>query len=470
MQYSADRQNSEPLKRPRSWSNFWFKEKPLKHVVLKMQLPSLSTPTDQTLTLDLASLLSDEILLQILSKLPPSQYITNSLVCKRWLHLQGRLVRSLKLTDWDFLESRRLIHQFPNLTDIDIVRACIQTQRDSGILFNHKFVSIHLDSRFSPSGFIRNNDILPSDLVDKGLQILAEGCLNLRKLALIGASEKGLSSVAKECMTLQELGLHCCSDLSLKGISGCKNLQILKLNGSVDGFYSSVISDIGLTILAQGCKRLVKLELNGCEGSYDGIKAIGQCCQMLEEMTLCDHRMDGGWLSALSFCGNLKTLRLQSCKTIDANPGPDEHLGSCPTLEELHIQRCQLRDKQCLKALLLVCETVRDIVFQDCWGLDDDIFGTANICWRVKFLFLEGCSLLTVEGLESVIFSWKELQRLRVVSCNNIRDSEITPALATLFSTLKELKWQPDSKSFLTSSLSGLGIGKKGGRFFKRGG
>ncbi|PWA89975.1 chromatin-remodeling complex ATPase chain [Artemisia annua] len=30
------------------------------------------------------------------------------------------------------------------------------------------------------------------------------------------------------------------------------------------------------------CPRLLKLELVGCEGSYDGIKAIGQCCQMME--------------------------------------------------------------------------------------------------------------------------------------------------------------------------------------------
>ncbi|RVW97155.1 F-box protein [Vitis vinifera] len=81
---------------------------------------------------------------------------------------------------------------------------------------------------------------------------------------------------------------------------------------------------------------------------------------------------------------------------------------------------------------------------------------------RLKSLSLEGCSLLTVEGLDSVVHSWKELQRLRVVSCNNIKDSEVTPALATLFSVLKELKWRPDSRSLLSSSLGETGMGKKG--------
>ncbi|GKB66279.1 F-box protein-like protein [Tanacetum coccineum] len=101
---------------------------------------------------------------------------------------------------------------------------------------------------------------------------------------------------------------------------------ILKLVGNVDGFYSSLVSDIGLTILAQGCKRLVKLELRVCEGSYDGIRAIGQCCQMLEELTFYDHKMDDGWLSGVSYCENLKSLILVSCKSIDGNPGLDGHL------------------------------------------------------------------------------------------------------------------------------------------------
>jgi F-box/leucine-rich repeat protein 2/20 len=76
--------------------------------------------------------------------------------------------------------------------------------------------------------------------------------------------------------------------------------------------------------------------------------------------------------------------------------------------------------------------------------------------------------LLTTGGLEAVVLTWNDLQRLRVVSCNNIRDSEISPSLASLFSVLKELKWRPDTKSVLAASLIGTGMGQKGGRFFKR--
>ncbi|KAJ8748064.1 hypothetical protein K2173_012621 [Erythroxylum novogranatense] len=386
-----------------------------------------------------------------------SQKSYNFLVCKRWLNLQGRLVRSLKVLDWEFLESGRLITRFPNLNRVDLIRGCIPAPYDSTI----KVLSMPIDSVVS--GFVQNwriceENLLPVEIVDRGLRALSSGCPNLRKLVVIGASELGLLSVAEGCSTLQELELHKCNDNLLRGIAACENLQILKLVGKVDGFYNSLVSDVGLTILAQGCKRLVKLELSGCEGSFDGIKAIGQCCLMLEELTLSDHRMGDGWLAALSYCENLKTL----------SPGPDEYLGSCPALERLHLQKCQLRNKKSVRAMFKICESIREIVVQDCWGLDNAVFSFASVCRRVKSLSLEGCSLLTTQGLESVLLTWNELQFLGVESCKNIKDTEISPALSTLFSILKELKWRPDSKSLLASSLQGTGVGKKGGKFFKK--
>ncbi|KAK8654586.1 hypothetical protein V6N13_128545 [Hibiscus sabdariffa] len=395
--------------------------------------PFQSLPLDP-IEPDCTSLLSDKLLLKILSKLPVSQHVSNSLSVPQ-------------------------SHRFRP-------RSCLYS--DAEKLWHISDPQDDVDTNYTLDGFLGKTTFLPSNEVDQGLTSIAEKYPNLQRLVATGASEQGLIRIAAECCTLQELELHYCGDLALKGLSGIKNLQVVKLIGFIDGFYNSVISDIGLTQLARGCKRLVKLELCGCEGSYDGIKAIGQCCQMLEELSFYDHRMDGGWLAGLSFCENLKTLMLKSCKSIDESPGVDELLGSCLTLEELQLERCQIRDKQSVKALFLVCENVRAIAFQNCWGLDNDVFSLASICRRVKLLSLEGCSLLTIKGLESVVLSWKGLQQLRVVSCNNIKDSEITPELATLFSVLKELKWRPDSRSLLSSNLAGTGMGNRGGRFFKR--
>lgn len=377
-----------PNKRRRaSWSDLWMKSpKSLNQVFFNMQLQSLpkdsKSPTlpSNFSKVDRTLLLPDETLLRILSKLPDSQRLSNSLVCKRWLNIQGRLMRSLKILDWGFIESGRLIERFPNITHVDLSRSCVISPLNSAILLHQRDLSMHLNAGFSPICRILEENMLSVDVIDRGLRLLASGCPNLCKLIVIGASEFGLMNVAEECLTLQELELHRCSDSVLRGIAGFRNLQILKLVGCVEGLYSELVSDIGLTVLAQGCKRLVRLELTGCEGSFDGIKAMGQCCPMLEELTLCDHRMDGGWLSGLSYCENLKALRFQSCRAIDSDPGPDEYLDSCPALESLHLQNCHLRDKRSMRAMSLVCSVVKEIVIQDCWGLEDEIFSSAIFC------------------------------------------------------------------------------------------
>jgi F-box/leucine-rich repeat protein 2/20 len=124
----------------------------------------------------------------------------------------------------------------------------------------------------------------------------------------------------------------------------------------------------------------VKLALSGCEASYDGIAAIGQCCFMLEELTLSNRGFCEGWIAALSYCTCLKTLRLEGCEQIDPAPGPSEHLYSCPALQRLELVRCNLRDKAGFGALVLTSSTIRELFFQDCWGLDDDTFKLVGSC------------------------------------------------------------------------------------------
>ncbi|CAN1267088.1 F-box protein At5g07670 [Linum perenne] len=494
--YSPKRRNENGG--PMNWPELWLKAAgKLNNFNAAMQSPSLSggsssprtpsytlsepaSPTfSETKTLignpsgaiDFTLQLNDETLLKILSLLPESQRKSNRLVCKRWMNLQGRLFRYVRILDWEFLESGLLTSRFPNLTQVDLVNACVVSQVGSSVCLTSQLISTNLSSgisAFSPNWLACEENLLPVEVVDKGLKVLANGCPNLRRVSMIGASEVGLLSLAEECPTLQELELHRCSDNVLLGISACTNLQILKLVGNVYGLYDSLVSDVGLTILAQGCKRLVKLELSGCEGSYDGIKAIGQCCQMLEELTVTDHGMDDGWLAALCFCENLKTLKLISCRRIDAVPGPDEYLGSCSALETLQLEKCQLRDTNGVRALFKVCEAAREIIIQDCWGLNDEVFSLASICRCVKQLVLEGCSVLTIEGLESVLLTWSELQNLEIEACKKINDGEISPALSNLFCSLKELRWRPDSKSVLASGLTGTGIGEKGSKFFRK--
>ncbi|XP_062222542.1 F-box protein At5g51370-like [Phragmites australis] len=461
--------------RLKGWPDLWLAADKPRHRARTAAMAPASPPPppvapDQTLAL------SDALLLRILACLPES-HLTGaaSLVCRRWMRLAGRLRRRLAVRDWAFV-THRLPYRFPDLADLDLFPASIAAPtappHASSPLLTCGEVSLTLDPGADPPlGACR---FLDDELLDRGLRAVATSFPNLRRLSATAAAESGgLMAIAGGCPTLQELELHRCTDLALRPVSAFAHLQILCIVAAASpALYGTGqdggVTDIGLTILAHGCKRLVKLELMGCEGSYDGVAAVGRCCAMLEELTIADHRMDGGWLAALAFCGNLKTLRLHGCSRIDDDPGPAEHLGACLTLESLQLQQCQLRDRCALQALFLVCEGARELQIKNCWGLEDDMFALAGLCRRVKFLTLEGCSLLTTRGLESVITSWSDLQSLEVVSCNKIKDEEISPTLSELFSNLKELKWRPDNKSFLASSLVGTGMGKKGRVFFKR--
>ncbi|EFH60038.1 hypothetical protein ARALYDRAFT_899534 [Arabidopsis lyrata subsp. lyrata] len=138
-----------------------------------------------------------------------------------------------------------------------------------------------------------------------------------------------------------------------------------------------------------------------------GLKQLGN----VEDLTIYDHRMDDGWIAALSYIESLKILKISSRRRIDASPGPEKLLRSCPAMESLQLKRCCLNDKEGMR---------------DCWGLNGDSFSLAKAFRRVRFLSLKGCSVLTSGGLESVILHWGELESMRVVSCKSIKDSEIS--------------------------------------------
>ncbi|KAM0035525.1 putative leucine-rich repeat domain superfamily [Helianthus debilis subsp. tardiflorus] len=148
---------------------------------------------------DYTLLVSDQVLTAILSNLTKSQQLSSCLVCKS---------------------------------------ACIISPRNSGICLSNKFVSIHVHSFISDNECVWKPDFLSIREVDRGVRILAESCPNLRRLVLCGVSLEGLASVANECLALQELELCSCTDLHLKGLVGFRNLQILKLIGSVNGLYA----------------------------------------------------------------------------------------------------------------------------------------------------------------------------------------------------------------------------------------
>ena len=52
-------------------------------------------------------------------------------------------------------------------------------------------------------------------VIDRGVRVLGQMCVDLRRAVLLGVSYEGLVGVANECLALQELELCLCNDLDL---------------------------------------------------------------------------------------------------------------------------------------------------------------------------------------------------------------------------------------------------------------
>ena len=114
---------------------------------------------------------------------------------------------------------------------------------------------------------------------DAGLDILADGCKDLRDLDLSwcgSITDAGLASLAGGCKDLRKLNLHYCESITDAGLAslavGCKDLRDLDLRSC------ERITDAGLASLAGGCKDLRDLSLHGCRSITDaGVASLRAC-------------------------------------------------------------------------------------------------------------------------------------------------------------------------------------------------
>ncbi|GBG92378.1 hypothetical protein CBR_g55286 [Chara braunii] len=292
------------------------------------------------------------------------------------------------------------------------------------------------------------------------------------------AVRSGIRVAMEGCQYLQCLEVHQCTDATLEAIGLCPNVQVVKVVGSTvaGNFFKASVTDIGLTFLAVGCSRLVKLELSGCDIGYEGLSALGEFCPMLEELVLNTKGFHDGWLWGLATCKCLKNLRLEGVKHLESSAlrqgssislqqqQPHVVPAFCQSLESLQLVRCDLRVEAAFEALLQLCVKVKVLDINDCWGLDDHVFARTAVCKRLEVLRLEGCSLLSVSGLAAVIAAVPDLKKLSVVWCSGIKDRDLSVAFVDRLSRLQELKYSPDAWPAVLGEVS---AGKGGGVCFK---
>ncbi|XVF17622.1 hypothetical protein REPUB_Repub10bG0139100 [Reevesia pubescens] len=321
-------------------------------------------PDEIATNLDYTAEIPDECLAYVFQFLGPGDRNRCSRVCKRWLRVDGWSRHRLSLN-----AQSEILASLPSLfTRFDsVTKLALRCSRKSISLNDEAFVTISIRCQNLTRLKLRGC----REISDEGMSAFAQNSKNLKKLScgscVFGA--KALNSVLDYCKKLEELsvkrlrGIHdgaepigpgaaasslkmiClkelvneCSDYGLACIAeNCKFLRKLH----VDGWRTNRIGDEGLVAVAKYCPNLEELVLIGVNATHLSLSAIAGNCSKLERLALCGSGTIGDTEIACiaAKCTSLKKLCIKGCPISDISI---EALASgCPSLMKIKVRKCR---------------------------------------------------------------------------------------------------------------------------------
>ncbi|KAI3758886.1 hypothetical protein L6452_06458 [Arctium lappa] len=331
-----------------------------------------------------------------------------SLVCRRWLEIEGQSRHRLSLNAQSELLSvvPSLFSRFDSVTKL----------------------SLKCDRRSVSIG-------------DDGLILISLRCQNLTRLKLRSCrqlTDLGMASFAKNCKGLKRLSCGSCTfgakgmNALLDNCSSLEELSVKRLRGISTGAAAEPIGP-GLAALSlkficlkdlynaqcfgpliMGSKNLKTLKLFRCSGDWDRLlELVTDHVVGLIEVHLERLQVSDAGLAALSHCQNLEILHI--LKTPDcSNSGLISVAENCKLLRKLHI---------------------------DGWKTnrinDEGLIGVSKYCPNLQELVLIGVNSTRV-SLELLATNCQKLERLALCGSETVGDAEIS-CIAEKCTALKKL-------------------------------
>ncbi|XP_050207088.1 F-box protein SKIP2 [Mercurialis annua] len=165
-------------------------------------------------------------------------------------------------------------------------------------------------------------------------------CLIEVHLERIQVSDFGLESISKR-VNLEILHIVKtpeCSNLGLVSIAeNCKKLRKLH----IDGWRTNRIGDEGLIAIAKQCPSLQELVLIGVNATHLSLGVIAANCQKLERLALCGSGIIGDQEIACiaAKCAALKKFCIKGCAISDV--GIEALSWGCPNLVKVKVKKCR---------------------------------------------------------------------------------------------------------------------------------
>ncbi|KAI3441434.1 uncharacterized protein J3R85_002345 [Psidium guajava] len=271
---------------------------------------------------------------------------------------------------------------------------------------------------------------------DLGVGLVAVKCKEIRSLDLsyLPISNKCLPSIM-ELQFLEELVLEGCFGIDdecpavLK--DGCKSLKALDMSSCLN------ITHVGLSSITNGAgclqhlalaygspvtfafaaslKRLSMLEsmkLDGCLATTSGLKAIGNCCLSLTELSLskCSGVTDDGLSFFVTKHKQLRKLDITCCREI-TDVSIAHITSSCPALTSLRMESCTLVPKEAFVLIGQRCHALEELDLTDN-EVDNEGLKYIARCSKLSILKLGICLNISDEGLSHIGKSCSKLVEL----------------------------------------------------------
>lgn len=177
---------------------------------------------------------------------------------------------------------------------------------------------------------------------DKLLEIITEHVQGLVELHMerLSISDRGLQAVSR-CSRLEVLYVVRTPDCTNYGLSaiaeGCKQLRKLH----IDGWKSHQTGDDGLAALAMKCRELQEVVLIGVNATAASLDLMASNCLSLERLAICNSESVGDLeLSCIAAkCRALRKLCIKGCAISDQGMRGLAH--GCPRLIKVKVKKCR---------------------------------------------------------------------------------------------------------------------------------
>lgn len=173
--------------------------------------------------------------------------------------------------------------------------------------------------------------------------------------------------------------------------------------------------------------RLQSIKLDGCPVTYDGLKAIGNWCTSLRQLSLskCSGVHDDGLSSLVTKHRDLRKLDITCCHKL-TYVSIAHITNSCTALTSLRMESCTLVPREAFVLIGQRCHFLEELDLTDN-EIDDDGFSlTLNFCAIKDYLCnSENSCSVSCAGLKS-ISRCANLSVLKLGICLNITDQGVS--------------------------------------------